>query len=204
MRRSQLSLAYIEVALEPDLGAKCQQKHALELQPLREHGGQKSTGNRRLFQLRSLANEQCQPRLVARSQRLNEQGGRRSSGRRKRPEVDEGRSFSEQANPAAQRHLRYCSGEILRAVTIRSNELGEKTIGPIAPGFVKLRFTGRRIMHLSISNLKYIPLLGRVCRRGLRKPVQIAVPSVYKLARPGRYDREVFLVLKESLITTNI
>ncbi len=59
-------------------------------------------------------------------------------------------------------------------MTIRSNELGEKTIGPIAPGFVKLRFTRRRIMHLSIS--KY-SLARRVRGRGLRQPVQFAAPS---------------------------
>jgi hypothetical protein len=51
----------------------------------------------------------------------------------------------------------------LRAVTICSNELGEKTLGPIAPGFVKLRFTGRRIiMHLGMSNSIFPLLVGTV------------------------------------------
>ena len=50
----------------------------------------------------------------------------------------------------------------MRAVTICSNELGEKTIGPIAPGFVKPRFTGRRIMHLGMSNSIFFLLVGTV------------------------------------------
>ncbi len=37
--------------------------------------------------------------------------------------------------------LWYSSGEMFRASTTRSNELGEKTSGLIASGFVKLRFT---------------------------------------------------------------
>src|ERR1700730_3240521 len=103
MQRLQHSLAYIEATVRPDLGASYQQKHALELLPLREHGGQKS-GSRRLFQLRSPANGRSQDRLVARWQRLNGRDGRRSRGRRKRPEADESRLCSGQINPIPSRN----------------------------------------------------------------------------------------------------
>src|ERR1700730_17246109 len=81
MRHLRLLRGSTEVAPKPSLAAKCLQKDALASQPLREHGGQKSTGNRRLFQLRSLAGERCQHRLVARSQRLKGSVGPNLSGK---------------------------------------------------------------------------------------------------------------------------
>ena len=66
--------------------------------------------------------------------------------------------------------FRYSPGEIFSSFTICSNEFGNET-GRIDPGFVKLRFTERRIMHLSTSDLSTSP--GPEDQPNLKMPAQV-------------------------------
>ena len=66
--------------------------------------------------------------------------------------------------------FRYSPGEMFNSFTICSNEFGNAT-GRIDPGFVKLRFTERRIMHLSTSDLSTSP--GPEDQPNLKMPAQV-------------------------------
>ena len=66
--------------------------------------------------------------------------------------------------------LRYSPGEMFNSFTICSNEFGNAT-GRIDPGFVKLRFTERRIMHLSMPDLSTSP--GPEDQPNLKMPAQV-------------------------------
>src|SRR6266849_4734941 len=75
MRHLRLLRGSTEKTPEPNHAAKCQLKDAPALQPLREHAGLESRGNKS----RSPANEQCLHRLIAKSLRLKGSVGPDSS-----------------------------------------------------------------------------------------------------------------------------